>query len=142
MSADNGVYILRTLKYMNSDNDDDFEYRVTYCIGIDNIYYSDLYLPVYFDGKVMTREEASAEAVRLHKSIEIVTIKLDKFFPNMTREAARMALDTYAGAPKLKAPSEIEVKIEVLGGVAGVTDSGGVCVEIVDHDNLCDEFDK
>lgn len=115
MSADNGIYILRTRRapikrgntYENQHGK--FEYRVAHCSAIDNIDYSDLYLPLYFgNSKVFhSPDEAFAEAQRKVSEIEnggwfteygICNLNKDCYFPNMTAETARKALDCYEGA--------------------------------------------
>jgi len=60
MSADNGVYILKTHKPPIKDgnsyqNQNGSEFRVAYAQAIDNVDYSDLYLPAIFgDSQVYT----------------------------------------------------------------------------------------
>lgn len=108
MSADNGVYILKTParpiknggSYTNQHGK--FEYRVDYCSAIDNIYYSDLCVPAMFgNSKVFdSLEDAQAEATIIadkHRYLEygICQVEHKRVFPNMTVEQANQALDSY-----------------------------------------------
>lgn len=108
MSADNGVYILvtpaRPIKrgnfYINQHGK--FEFRVAHCQAIDNIDYSDLYVPLLFaDSKVHeSKEKALEEAVKIYETLDICeygisSIEKDICFPNMTSEQAKIALDSY-----------------------------------------------
>jgi len=112
MSADNGVYILKSRTPMVPQNDtswvqpeNEYEYRVAHCQAIDNIDYSDLYLVVYFiRSKVyLTYEEALARAQEIYDGIMdddfcpiveygISTIAGEREMPNMTFEQAQDAL--------------------------------------------------
>ena len=113
MSADNGIYILKTLmppkktnNYYESQNG--YEYRVAHCQAIENIDYSDLYLPLYFgDSPVFTE---CSEAMNYAKTLEneigwteygIEILEQEVYFPNMTVRAAAKALDCYIGAEPL-----------------------------------------
>lgn len=124
MSADNGVYILKTparpIKksdgwYINQHGK--FEFRVAHCQAIDNVYYSDLYIPLLFaDSKVYSsKEEALAQAIKIHDSLVICeygisTIEKEFCFPNMTSEQARIALDSYVTEdPSTQVPTKKEV---------------------------------
>lgn len=112
MSADNGIYILRTpmwpikkgIFYQNIHGS--FEYRVAHCQAIENIDYSDLYMPLLFGkSKVFYKEdEAFEEASRMEKEIlendcvleyGICQIERGKYFPRMTSEEAYKALDVW-----------------------------------------------
>ncbi len=107
MSADNGIYILKTpappVKNGNYyTNQGKKEYRVAHCQAIDNIEYSDLYLPCYFgDSPVFDNYEDALElAVQIEKDLEICEygicdIEKDCYFPNMSSEEARFALHSY-----------------------------------------------
>jgi hypothetical protein len=111
MSADNGIYILQTnlppMKignfYINQYGK--YEFRVAHCQVIDDIYYSDIYLPILFgDSPVFFDiEKANEYAKEMEKNICYLeygtqTIYLDKYFPNIKPETARIALDCYIGA--------------------------------------------
>jgi len=123
MSSDNGIYILRTpappIKNGNSytNQHGKFEYRVAHCQAIDNIDYSDLYLPLYFGNcKVFDiLEKALSLAEQISKDIKengyfteygICQIYKNIHFPNMTSKAAQEALDCYVGAKPLKSIKE------------------------------------
>lgn len=109
MSADNGVYILKTPArpiqhglgfYINQHGK--FEFRVAHCQAIDNIDYSDLYMPLLFaDSEVFeSKEQALEEARKIYDSLDICeygicTIEKDVIFPNMTSEQAKIALDSF-----------------------------------------------
>lgn len=111
MSADNGIYILETprppIKTGNMyTNQKGYDYRVAHCTAIDNIDYSDLYLPLLFgNSKVYSsHDEALKAAIEIEKEIKengwfteygINTIKKNVYFPNMTADEARKALDVY-----------------------------------------------
>lgn len=114
MSADNGIYILKTpavpIKegnvYVNQH--DQFEYRVAHCQAIDNIDYSDLFLPLYFGNSkvVCTEGEAWNIAKQLYQHVGwteygVSLIEKQRHFPNMTAKAAQKALDCYVGAQPL-----------------------------------------
>lgn len=119
MSADKGIYILRTNKpplkeggfYVNQH--DQYEYRVAECQAIDNIEYSDLYLPILFGRSKVYSDKDSAwqEARRMYDDIMnsgfpileygISSIIKDKPFPNITPDAAAKALDCFVGAKPL-----------------------------------------
>ena len=75
MSADNGIYILRT---PNVDFND-YEYRVSEAQAIENIYYNvkepldaipDDVVMIFDKGFVFTREEAIKEAFRIYDEIQ------------------------------------------------------------------------
>lgn len=111
MSADNGVYILKTRKppikedgcYINQDG---FEYRVAHCQSIDDIDCSDLFLAIKFGNcRVINIErEARDEAFKLEDEYEYLEYGISTidrscdYFPNITAEAARKAIDCYQGA--------------------------------------------
>lgn len=114
MSADNGIYILSTpARPIKQDNTyiyqrGTLEYRVAYCSAIDNIDYSDLYLPLYFgDSKIFKSwDNAYAYALKLRDDFDyleygICNIHRDIYFPNITAKAAEKALDCYVGATPL-----------------------------------------
>lgn len=137
MSADNGIYILRTLKWSTKEGSiylnpikDQYEYRVVHCQDIESVYNSDLSLVIQFgSSQIYDKEGASQEANRLSEEVEwteygVCGIHKDICFPNITREAAMQALDCYVGASPVKASNEILVEIEVLGGVAEVVNDG------------------
>lgn len=111
MSADNGVYILKTPRPMVQTQkgwfspQHGFEYRVAHCMAIDNIDYSDLYLPVYFgDSEVfLDKDEAFLFASNLAQEIMnngcpleygVSFIEKPCEFPNMTSDEASHALNT------------------------------------------------
>jgi hypothetical protein len=112
MSADNGVYILKTpARFIKSGegwytNQKGFEYRVAHCQAIDNLEYSDLYLPMLFgDSPVFNSYE---EAMELAKNIlndlpvceyGICDIEHDQKFLNMSSEEARFALNSHVFGP-------------------------------------------
>jgi len=124
MSADNGIYILRTpappVKEGNSyiNQHSKYEYRVAHCQAIENIDYSDLYLPLLFGGsQIYNEQDAAQKANEIQKQIEedggfteygIIPLCKETYFPNMTSRAARVALDCHQGAIPLDAPGEIE----------------------------------
>lgn len=109
MSADNGVYILRTPRKMKKNDDNSYssqkgyEYRVTHCQAIDNVDYSDLYMPLLF-GKSKVHfdiADAQAEARKMADGIleddgileyGIWMITKECQFPNMSSEEANIAL--------------------------------------------------
>jgi len=108
MSADNGVYILKTparpIKTGNcyTNQHGKFEYRVAHCQAIDNIDYSDLYIPLLFGNSAVHRNRDSAMelAVRILDELDICeygicTIEKENYFPNMTSEEAQKALNAY-----------------------------------------------
>ena len=97
MSADNGVYILKTparpIKdgncYINQHGKS--EYRVAHCQAIDNLDYSDLYVPLLFANSAVHSENGPAlrEAVRILDDLPICEygisfVERDFHFPNMT----------------------------------------------------------
>jgi hypothetical protein len=113
MSADNGVYILKSRAPMVKSDDGwgwvhpphGHEYRVAHCCAIDNLDYSDLYLPLYFGrSKVyIDQKEAVKEAERIYDEIMesdfpiveygISFVESDKEYPRMTVEQAEDAVD-------------------------------------------------
>lgn len=108
MSADNGVYILKTparpIKNGNiyTNQHGKFEYRVAHCQAIDNIDYSDLYIPLLFGNSVVhdSKESALKEAKGIFNNLDICeygicTIDKENHFPNMTVEEARKALNSF-----------------------------------------------
>ena len=108
MSADNGVYILKTPARPIKDGDcytnrhGVYEYRISHCQAIDNLDYSDLYVVAYFaDSEIFYDEqEASKKAAELHDELGwteygICFVEKDVCFPNMTVEEANKALDSY-----------------------------------------------
>lgn len=114
MSADNGVYILRTpavpvkegSSYRNRHNE--HEYRVAHCAAIDNLDYSDLYLALYFGDCEVYDNWNEASRVARHIALNVgfleygvVYLEKDCHFPNMTSQAAHVALDCYVGATPL-----------------------------------------
>lgn len=118
MSADNGVYILRTFASPIKDDNyyksqhEKYEYRVAPCQAIEDVDYSDLYMPLLFgNSKVFDNfEDALQEAQTIHDSITrndgfteygICEIEKNTLFPNMTQKAAVKALDIYVGAKPL-----------------------------------------
>jgi len=120
MSADNGVYILRTLLppiknagYSYTPRPG-YEYRVAHCFAIDNIDYHDLYAVVYFGDSAIYYDEAEAlhaahqlaNEVMRHGPLEygVSVIVRDYYFPRMTVEAAKDALDVYDTAPESETP--------------------------------------
>jgi hypothetical protein len=120
MSADNGIYILKTprppkkVKWREFEGKDVFayenqhgkyEYRVAHCQAIDNIDHSDLYLPVYFGKSPVYHDHAPAlqDAILLAKQYEVLEygicdVEKQCYFPNMKPETAEKALDCYEGA--------------------------------------------
>lgn len=111
MSADNGVYILKTPAWPIKDENggyrnqgDKFEYRVAHAGAIDNIDYSDLYLACYFGNcKVHDNEDdAWKEAREIAADVgflEYGVSMIEKhFYPNISQKTARKALDVYVGA--------------------------------------------
>ena len=118
MSADNGIYILKTPappikngNYYESRNGV-FEWRVAECQAIENIDYSDLYLPLLFGNSPVytSYDDAFKVACNMEKEIDdegfpleygICDIVKECFFPNITVRAAQRALDCYVGAVKL-----------------------------------------
>lgn len=123
MSADNGVYILKTpARPIKNGNyyeyqHDMFEYRVAHCQAIENVNHSDLYLPVYFaNSKVYPSHVAAmVKAVAMAKEITdegmpleygIQTIDKECFFPNMSAAEANRALDTYVLGEDERYPHE------------------------------------
>lgn len=113
MSADNGIYILRTNKpYIRDGNalypQEGYEYRVAHCQNIEDIDYSDLYLPVLFgDSHIFySYIQAWEYATDLSQNYDyleygISSVHKEVIFPNMTRAAALKALDNYEGATPL-----------------------------------------
>lgn len=110
MSADNGIYILKTPSYpIKKDNcytnrGSYYEYRVAYAMAIDNVDYSDLYLPALFGNSPVFQKEDEAwnYAKQLEEDCDyleygICLIEKD-FYPNITSRAALKALDCYVGA--------------------------------------------
>jgi len=112
MSADNGIYILKTparpIRTGNSYQYQHgvFEFRVAHCQAIDNIDYSDLYLPAYFANSEVykSHDDALSKAAQMAKEITdegfpleygICLIKKDCIFPNMSAAEASRALDSY-----------------------------------------------
>lgn len=108
MSADNGVYILKTparpIKDGNTytNQHGKFEYRVAHCQAIDNIDYSDLYIPLLFGNAAVhkNRDSAMELASRILEGLDICEygicmIEKENYFPNMTCEEAQKALDSY-----------------------------------------------
>lgn len=108
MSADNGIYILKTParpikeagSYINQHGK--FEYRVAHCLAIENIDYSDLYVPLLFgDSPVFDNEEKAMElAIKLANDCPILEYGICQVskhypFPNMTSSEAKKALDSY-----------------------------------------------
>jgi hypothetical protein len=119
MSADDGIYILRTPAWpIKKDNTyinqyDKFEYRVAHCQAIENIHYSDLYMVSYFGNSTVWSDKA--KAIEFASDIledigwteyGIHIIEVDKYFPNMTVMAARQALDCYVGAKPFDADKQ------------------------------------
>lgn len=114
MSADNGIYILKTAKYPLKEGNsyitqDGYEYRVAHCQNIDDIDYSDLYLVLLFSEYDIIDNENDAwnkaeqlfeEVGWIEHGISLIDMSY-KYFPNMTKEAARKALDCYIGCEKL-----------------------------------------
>lgn len=119
MSADNGIYVLETNAVPVFDGKATYtnrhgvkEYRVAICQAIENIEYSDLYLPLLFGhSKVFeNKTEAMQQAKELYDLVMqnfgiceygIQQINLNKQFPNMTAAAAAKALNCYVGAKPL-----------------------------------------
>lgn len=120
MSADNGIYILRTMAppvkvphgstYAFENQHDKHHYRVAYCSAIDNLDYSDIYMPILF-GKskiFLDEKEAWDEARVLMNEVgytEYGICLIDygwngkgKYYPNMTKETAEKAMDIYEGS--------------------------------------------
>ena len=112
MSADNGIYILRTparpVRTGNSyvNQHDVYEYRVAECQAIENIDYHDLYANAYFGDCVPTysEDEALKTAHRLLKEISdsggiceygVAIMRKDFPFPNLSCEAALEALNSF-----------------------------------------------
>ena len=103
MSADNGVYILKTIK----ENSNNFEYRVAHAQNIEdvtpNIKYEDLHrcsmVYIFSRSKIFTdKKEADIEAKKIYDEIMnsdcpivehgICIVNVDEVFPKMTyREA-------------------------------------------------------
>jgi hypothetical protein len=72
MSADNGIYILKTNRRNFENVKDGYEYRVAHCAAIDNIIYEPLkYLPMFFgDSKVYNSyKDARMEANKKYNRI-------------------------------------------------------------------------
>jgi hypothetical protein len=110
MSADNGIYILRT-KLRSNEGFEGYEYRVTEAQAIENIYYyaegtklREAELVRYFGrsevflGKVDALVFARDKAEELEKNnypleYGVSVIKWDKPFPEMTIEEAKRILD-------------------------------------------------
>lgn len=110
MSADNGIYILKTpapaIKkgdaYTNQHGK--FEYRVAHTQAIENIDYCHFYIPIIFGDCVVftSKDAAEDEAFRMEKEIingdfpvleyGISSIEKPFPFPNMTVETARKAV--------------------------------------------------
>lgn len=112
MSADNGIYILKTparpIKNGNTytNQHGKFEYRVAHCQAIDNIEYSDLYLAVLFGDcevlddhhKALTKASKMADEILdegLPLEYGITNIEKDIRFPNLSPADARKALNSY-----------------------------------------------
>ena len=104
MSADNGIYILKTRKPLHNN---DYEYRVKECCAIDNIDYyprgsdkCDAMLVLYFGQSKShsTLDAAMQEATRIYTELMngpfpvceygISVINWADEFPTMTREEA------------------------------------------------------
>lgn len=110
MSADNGVYILKTPRWPVKEGNyytnqhGKFDYRVAHCQAIDNIDYSDLYLPCYFGNSQVhdNEDDAWKEARQIAEDVDFleygVSIIEKQFYPNMSQETASKALDVYVGA--------------------------------------------
>lgn len=110
MSADNGVYILKTPSWPIRDHEGytnqhgKFDYRVAHCGAIDNLDYSDLYLACYFGNSPILHDEDEAWKVARRMAETIVPLEYGisvierKFYPNISQESAEKALDTYVGA--------------------------------------------
>jgi len=99
MSADNGIYILRT----PTKGGDGFEYRVAHAQAIENLNYAgvvgDWYTVVYFgNSEVHTGENsafvAAAKEYEAHGWTEygICSIKRDEEFPDIPYEKAKSLL--------------------------------------------------
>lgn len=93
MSADNGIYILKTLRSGIMGPDEGYEYRVAHCQAIENIFsedQQDKFLIMYF-GKcevIEGRLEALVVAQDLYDEYNMVeygiqTITLEKEFPEI-----------------------------------------------------------
>lgn len=108
MSADNGVYILKTparpVKKGNAlfNRHGVFEYRIAHCQAIDNLDYSDIYMPLLFgNSKVHENEEdAIKEAKTIHDDLPfseygICLVEKRVTFPNMTSQEAYKAINSY-----------------------------------------------
>lgn len=117
MSADNGIYILRTNRDRKDTEDENkniiglgfYEYRVAYASAIDNIFYykdgSQEYfakLVSYFgECKIFYNEnEAWLYAKEVYKQEDVLEygvsqIYLDIVFPNITKEEALLILDKH-----------------------------------------------
>lgn len=119
MSADNGIYILKTparpVKINNCyhNRHGSFEYRVAHAQAIDNVDYSDLYLPLIFGASVVhaDSDKAMQEAIKLEEQMSeeygfgteygVSIIEKNVYFPNMTSEEARKALDSFVTKDQL-----------------------------------------
>lgn len=131
MGADNGIYILATRKppirngnrYTNRPG---YEYRVAHCQGIDNLDYSDLYMPLLFGDSLVFDDHSKAldHACMIEAEMKkcghyvleygIVNLKYEKYFPNITSRAAKKALNCYVGTEPVDLP-DIKVKIVKFG---------------------------
>ena len=109
MSADNGIYILKTLLppikkdgyYINQSG---YEYRVSYCHDSD-LDDSELNLAINFgnskvyydvDEAVYKAEILESEYDFLEYGISLIEKRI--YFPNITVEAAKVAKNCYVGA--------------------------------------------
>ena len=157
MSADNGIYVLRTLKWPTKvgdellDSEAIHEYRVEHCQYIEDIdvfLMSDLEVAAKFNlnETFSSPEEAYKQAEKIEKDCGYVEYGINRiskhaYFPNITKEAAMQALDCFMGASPVKASDEYLVEIEVLGGCAEVVRNDGVNVVIKDYDNKTEDED-
>lgn len=114
MSADNGVYILRTPRPPKKEdnayiNQGGYEYRVAHCQGIKDVddrpMFSDLEIARHFgqSNVYLDQKEAMAQAEATYQAQDFVEygtqmLKWENYFPNITDRAASYALDCYAGA--------------------------------------------
>lgn len=131
MSADNGIYVLRTVKWPTKEGsiylnpiENRYEYRVAHCAAIDNLDWSDLYMPIYFsESKVFSSvQEAWTEAKKMEESIGwteygMFRIEKETYFPNITKAACEQALDCFVGAEPIKTQDEIFSEVTTNGGV-------------------------
>ena len=119
MSADNGIYILVTQRYPKKndeghyENIDGSEYRVAICQSIEDIQCSDIVMCLLFSESPVfySEDEAYTYARKLEeeytKDGDFLEYGIDywyedyKYYPNMTYQAARKALDCYDGTTPL-----------------------------------------